>query len=86
MFSLLNGRSFELGTNCYPGVIHPAGYELQSSFRLDPFPVFTWQIEDIELYKTVFLVHGENTVVIRWLLRAQGEAAPAITVPFTSVP
>ena len=72
---VLNGRHFELGTNRYPGVTHPTGYELQSSFRLDPFPVFTWQIEDIELHKSVFLVHGENTVVIRWLLRAQGAAA-----------
>jgi len=72
---VLNGRSFELGTNRYPGAIHPAGYLLQSSFRQDPFPVFTWQIEDIELHKSVFLVHGENTVVIRYLLRAQGAAA-----------
>jgi len=72
---VLNGRSFELGTNCYPGVVHPAGHKLQSSFRQDPFPVFTWQIEDIELNKTVFLVHGENTVVVCYLLRAQGEAA-----------
>ena len=72
---VLNGRSFELGTNLYPGVVHPAGHKLQSSFRQDPFPVFTWQIEDIELNKTVFLVHGENTVVVSYLLRAQGEAA-----------
>ncbi len=72
---VLNGRAFELATNTYPGAVHPAGYLLQSSFRQDPFPVFSWQIEDIELNKTVFLVHGESTVVVRYLLRAQGEAA-----------
>ena len=72
---VLNGRAFELATNCYPGAVHPAGFRLQSSFRQDPFPVFSWQIEDIELNKTVFLVHGENTVVVRYLLRAQGAAA-----------
>ena len=72
---VLNGRSFELGTNQYSGEVYPEGYKLQSSFRQDPFPVFTWQIEDIELNKTVFLVHGENTVVVRYLLRAQGAAA-----------
>ncbi len=72
---VLNGRSFELGTNRYPGAIYPEGYLLQSSFRQDPFPVFTWQIEDIELHKSLFLVHGENTVVVRYLLRAQGAAA-----------
>ena len=72
---VLNGRSFELSVNRYPGTIHPAGHLLLSCFRQDPFPTFTWQIEDIELHKTVFLVHGENTVVVRYLLRAQGAAA-----------
>ena len=72
---VLNGKRYQISTNQYAGATYPTGYLLQSSFRLDPFPVFTWLIEDIELHKTVFLIHGENTVVVQYLLRAQGAAA-----------
>ena len=67
---VIDGRRYELSTNQYPGVIHPQGYKLQSAFRLDPFPVFTWLVEDVELHKTVFLIHGENGVVVQYLLRS----------------
>lgn len=73
---VIDGKRYELSTNQYPGAIHPAGYLLQSTFRLDPFPVFTWLVEDVELHKTVFMIHGENGVVVQYLLRAQGTAAP----------
>ena len=72
---VIDGRRYEVSSNRYPGTVHPMGYELQQDFRLDPFPVFTWQIEDLELRKSLFLVQGENTVVIQYFLRAQGEAA-----------
>src|SRR3984893_3085952 len=49
---VIDGKRYELSTNQYPGAIHPAGYLLQSTFRLDPFPVFTWLVEDVELHKT----------------------------------
>ncbi len=65
---LLGGKRYELGANQYAGAIHPEGQLLLDSFRLDPFPVFTYRIEDIEIEKTVFLVHGENTVVIQYEL------------------
>ncbi len=72
---IVDGHRYELSSNQYPGTVHPAGYLLQSTFRLDPFPVFTWLVEDLELHKTVFMIHGENGVVVQYLLRAQGSAA-----------
>lgn len=63
------GRHYELSTNRYPDVVHPRGFEYLKEFRLDPFPIFTWEIEDLEVEKTVFLVHGENTVVVGYELR-----------------
>src|ERR1700744_5216491 len=38
---VINGDSFELATNQSPGVVHPRGFELLESFRIDPFPIFT---------------------------------------------
>jgi predicted glycogen debranching enzyme len=63
-----NGR-FELSANRYPGAIHPQGYQYLTEFRLDPFPVFTYRIGDIELEKCTFMVHGRNTTVVEYELR-----------------
>ena len=65
---VLADQRFELSANRYKDVIHPRGYEHLASFRLDPFPTFRYRCGDIELEKTVFLVQGENTVVIQYEL------------------
>ncbi len=75
---IVNGKRYELACNQYPGVVHPRGYLLQTEFRLDPFPVFTWQVENVELRKSLFLVQGENTVVVQYHLRAQGDQANSV--------
>ncbi len=66
---IINGQRFDLSANQYPVCIHPRGYEYQTEFRLDPFPVFTYRIEGIEIEKSIFMVHGENTTVIQYELR-----------------
>ena len=63
---IVNGRRFELSANRYPGVIHPQGFEYLKEFRLDPFPIFTYELEGLEIEKRVFMVHGENTVVVEY--------------------
>jgi len=64
------GKAVELAANFYPGVVHPQGYRLLSSFRLDPFPIFTYWVGERGLEKAVFLVGGEDTVVVRYTLFA----------------
>jgi predicted glycogen debranching enzyme len=61
-------QRFELSANQYQDVIHPRGFDYLDSFRLDPFPVFRYSCGDLQLEKTVFLVHGENTAVIQYQL------------------
>ncbi len=61
----------ELATNSYAdGIVHPRGFELQTNFRLDPFPVSTFTIDGTHIEKTMFMLHGENTVVVRYHLAA----------------
>ena len=69
---VIDGRRYELSINRYPGAIHPQGNQYQTSFRLDPFPVFTWRVEEVELSRSIFLVHESNTVVVEYFLRSQG--------------
>ena len=64
----IESQPFDLSANRYPGVVHPQGFRYLKQFRLDPFPVFTYEIEGIEIEKSVFMVHGENTTVIQYQL------------------
>ncbi len=66
---IINGERFELSTNQYPGEIHPEGYKYLSGFRLEPFPIWTFEVNGVELEKSVFMPHGENTVVCQWKLK-----------------
>src|SRR6201987_5803156 len=52
----LDGRQFDLSANRYPGVIHPQGFQFLKEFRLNPFPIFTYKVEGIQIEKTVFMV------------------------------
>jgi predicted glycogen debranching enzyme len=67
---LIDGHPFDLSTNRYPGVVHPQGFRYLTNFRLDPFPVFTYEVEDIVIEKTVFMVYGENTSVAQYELKS----------------
>ncbi len=70
---VVNGERFELSANRYPGVVHPQGHRYLQEFRLDPFPSFIYRIAGMQVEKTVCMVHGENTVVVRYRLQG-GEA------------
>jgi predicted glycogen debranching enzyme len=67
---LLDGRSIELSSNRYPGVVHPQGFRYLKEFRLDPFPIFTFEVEGVEIEKSVFMVHGQNSTVVQYQLRS----------------
>jgi predicted glycogen debranching enzyme len=65
----IDGQAFDLSVNRYPGAIHPQGFRYLTQFRLDPFPTFTYEVEGIEIEKTVFMVHGENSTVVQYELK-----------------
>jgi predicted glycogen debranching enzyme len=67
---IVGTQRFELSANLYPGVVHPEGYRYLTEFRLDPFPVFTFEAGGVIVEKRVFMVDGENTVVVEY--EAQG--------------
>jgi predicted glycogen debranching enzyme len=64
--AIVNGRRYELSANRYPGVVHPQGYRYLKSFRLDPYPLFVYELDDCELEKSLFMVAGENTTAIQY--------------------
>ena len=70
----IENQSFDLCANRYPGVVHPQGFRYLKQFRLDPFPVFTYEIEGVEIEKTVFMIHGENSTVVQYDLKNNNHA------------
>ena len=73
---LLDGQRFDLSSNRYPGVVHPQGFRYLTKFRLDPFPIFTFEVEGIVIEKTVFMVYGENTTVVQCELKGTNRSQP----------
>jgi predicted glycogen debranching enzyme len=65
----IEGQPFDLSANRYPGVVHPQGFQYLEQFRLDPFPVFTYEVGDIEIEKTVFMIHGHNSTAVQYELK-----------------
>ncbi|MDQ2948688.1 MAG: glycogen debranching enzyme N-terminal domain-containing protein, partial [Acidobacteriota bacterium] len=63
---IIHGDRYDLSANQYPGVVHPQGYLKLKGFRLDPYPIYTYQVNGIEIEKRIFMVHGENTVVVEY--------------------
>ena len=60
----VEGESFELSCNQFPGTVVPRGYEHLASFRKDLFPVFEFEAGGVRLRKTVAAVDGENTTLV----------------------
>ena len=78
---ILDGQRFDLSTNVYqPAVVHPRGFQLQVNFRLDPFPIFTYQVGDFSVEKTIFMFQGENTTVVRYRVQSTGAQSASFEV------
>ena len=63
---VLDGERFDLSANQYAGTIHPNGYIYLESFHAKPFPQFTYRVAGVQIEKSVLLVSGQNSVVVRY--------------------
>ncbi|MEP6945086.1 MAG: amylo-alpha-1,6-glucosidase [Acidobacteriota bacterium] len=72
----VEGRRFDLSTNLFPGTVHPEGYKFIKSFRLDPFPIWTYDLGGVILEKRIFMIYGRNATAASWtLLSAENSSA-----------
>ncbi len=67
---IVGGERFDLSCNQYPEIVFPEGHRYLEAFRLDPFPVFTYRVPGAVLEKSLFLAHGESTLVVFYRLAA----------------
>ena len=71
---IVDGKRYELSSNQFPGTVHPEGYKYLTSFRLDPFPIWAFNVDGCEIEKRVFMVYGESTTVTRWAVKSSHAA------------
>ncbi|MBX3281781.1 MAG: glycogen debranching enzyme N-terminal domain-containing protein [Acidobacteria bacterium] len=69
------GKTYPLSTARYENAVSPEGYKYLKGFRLDPYPIWTFVLDGVEVERRLFMPHGENTVVMSWaVLDANAEA------------
>jgi predicted glycogen debranching enzyme len=68
---IIDGKRYELSSNQYPNAVYPEGYKYNKSFALSPFPMWIYEVEGIEIEKSIFMVHGSNTTVVQYTLKNQ---------------
>lgn len=61
----VNGATFDLSSQIVEGEEHK-GYQYLQSVVVDGYPEWTYQTAGVELHKKVLMVHGENTVLVRY--------------------
>jgi predicted glycogen debranching enzyme len=63
---VVNNERFELGVNNYGDVVHPQGFQYLKSFVKTMFPQFVYEAGGVQLRKSILMVHGENTTIIKY--------------------
>lgn len=76
---IVDGLTYELGTNDFPEVVAPHGYRLLESFDLRPYPTWRWRLGDTVIEETLCVMDGEDTTFVRFRL-VQGDKPTTITV------
>jgi glycogen debranching enzyme len=80
----IENQVYELSTNQFSGGIYPDGYKYLHKFSLNPFPKTLFLLENLRVEKTVFLLHDQHTLVIRYAYKDQGPAFNIILKPMIS--
>ena len=75
----------EISVNRYIDTFFPQGYTYLKEYEQSPFPKFIYQVEDRIIHKTLFLLEDENTLVVRYELKNQGEPIKLVIKPFLAI-
>lgn len=62
------GQVYELSVNCYPGAVYPHGFWHLQSFQGHEQPTWCWNMDGVILRRSLMLVHGQDTVLLRYEL------------------
>lgn len=55
-------------TNKHESGIYPRGFQYLEEFRLDPFPVFRFRVDEYLIEKTIFMPYGKQMTIVSYSL------------------
>ena len=76
------GREFFLSCHRYPGLFFPHGHQYLREFRSERHPLFVYRVGDTVIHRSVMLVHGENTVLVRYFAERSDIPFALLLKPF----
>ncbi len=82
---IVGNRRIFLTTTEYRDGFFPGGYRNLSDFRLDPLPMWRWNVEGVEITKRLVMVHGHNAVVVHYELSGEVADKQFVVAPFVAM-
>lgn len=79
-----DGETYNLAANQTRAGVTDAGFWHLQRVVVDPFPTFVYSFADITLEKTVFMVHGRNTTVVRYRVKNGSRRATLWLTPLVN--
>lgn len=76
----IEGQKYNLYTNIANNYISE-GYKYEESFEKDYIPIFTYNVEGIELKKLISMEYGKNTVCILYKIKTAEKSAKLTLAP-----
>lgn len=64
----IDGESYSLTTNVYPGAVHPQGYRHCISFSSTPWPTWTFSYQGRTCRREIIRIHGQDVAIVQWTL------------------
>ena len=75
---IVGNETFQLSTSRFSGKVDSQACQFISQFRLDPFPVWTFRVRDVELEKKPFMSSGSNTTVVTYSILENMKGHPVL--------
>jgi len=76
---------YAVSANEFYGKIFPQGYVFLKEFSVSPFPSYAYNVQDVEVRKTIFMPKGKNAVAVTYkVLNRSGEEAKIRVYPLLS--
>lgn len=79
----IRNKKYDLYTNVCQGHISH-GYEYQTEFRKDYFPIFTYKIGKVEITKIICMEYGKNTVGVYYKIKNGTSKAKLTLAPIVN--
>jgi predicted glycogen debranching enzyme len=65
----VGSEKYDISAGEYEAAVYPEGYKYLKSLRIDPFPIFTYEVGGVTIEKSVFMVCGENMTVVTYTVK-----------------